>query len=86
MGVAAAPPVWSQEYRIDDSTADSGGDKSEGGRFKVEGTIGQPESGTSTGGSYTFEGGFWHGGVQVVQVAGLPQSTITKQGKDTVNC
>jgi len=73
-----------QEYRIESSTIDAGGGASEGGRFRVEGTIGQPETGTATGGRYTFEGGFWGGGVQAVQVAGLPQLRIMKQGKDTV--
>jgi len=72
------PLSWSQEYKIDDSTIDSGGGTSEGGRFKVESTIGQPDTGTSTGGGYTFEGGFWHGGVEAVQVAGLPQLRITR--------
>ena len=75
VAVAVLLPAWSQDFKIEDSTFDSGGGKSEGGRYKVEGTIGQPETGTSTGGRYTFKGGFWGGGVQV---AGLPQLRIVK--------
>jgi hypothetical protein len=78
------PLAWSQEYKIDASTIDSGGGKSAGGRFKVEGTIGQPDAGTSSGGRYRIDGGFWPGGVQAVQVAGLPNLKIKREGKNTV--
>ena len=84
MTLAVVPAVASaQEFGIDISTIDSGGGKSEGGRFKVEGTIGQPETGTAHGGLYTFAGGFWSG-VQVVQVAGSPQLNIAREGRNAV--
>jgi hypothetical protein len=70
------------QYTIESSAINGGGGKSQGGRFTVEGTIGQPVVGISNGGRYQIDGGFW-GGVQVVQVAGLPQLRIAKAG-DTI--
>ena len=55
---------------------------SAGGNFELNGTIGQPDTGVSTGGRYTFAAGFW-AVVQVVQVAGFPQLKIVKQGQDS---
>lgn len=33
-----------------------------GGTYRLSGTIGQPDAGTLTGGSYTLRGGSWRGG------------------------
>jgi hypothetical protein len=41
-------------------TVDSGGGLSEGGDFALQSTIGQPDTGTSAGGAYTVNGGFWN--------------------------
>ncbi len=41
------------------STVDGGGGASSGGSFSREGTIGQPDAGTLTGGGFTLQGGFW---------------------------
>ena len=40
-------------------TADGGGGSSAGGDYSVDGTLGQPDAGTLTGGGYTIAGGFW---------------------------
>jgi hypothetical protein len=40
-------------------TTDGGAMWSEGGGFTLGGTIGQPDAGVLTGGSYSLSGGFW---------------------------
>lgn len=44
---------------IDLHTVDSGGGTSFGGVFELYGTIGQPDAGILSGGSYELNGGFW---------------------------
>jgi hypothetical protein len=48
-----------QGQSIDRATIDSGGGRSTGGPYTVEGTLGQPDVGTAGGGSYRLRGGFW---------------------------
>lgn len=49
------------DYEIKKSSADAGGGHSEGGNFKLDGTIGQADaSGLITGGNYTLSGGLWN--------------------------
>jgi hypothetical protein len=44
-------------------TVDGGGYTfSEGGGYSLGGTIGQPDAGVLSGGSYTLSGGFWRRG------------------------
>jgi len=43
----------------------------------VSGTIGQPDAGTMSGGSYTLQGGFW-GVISAVQMPGAPYLTVTR--------
>lgn len=43
-------------------TMDGGGGTSTGGEFELSGTIGQPDAGVMTGGTFTLGGGFWGGG------------------------
>jgi len=50
-------------------TIDSGGGTSSGGAWSLSGTIGQPEPGTLSGGSFALAGGFWLGGSAVSGVA-----------------
>ena len=40
-------------------TADGGGGSSASGSYILDGTIGQPDAGMLSGGSYTLIGGFW---------------------------
>ena len=51
------------EYDLTWSTVDGGGYSfSLGGGYALGGTMGQPDAGALTGGTYTLGGGFWGGG------------------------
>lgn len=43
-------------------TIDGGGGSSASGSYIVSGTVGQPDAGALTGGTYALAGGFWLGG------------------------
>jgi hypothetical protein len=50
------------DYDIAWHTIDGGGAmNASGGSFGLSGTIGQPEAGRASGGSYTLNSGFWIG-------------------------
>ena len=52
-------------------TVGGGGDRSSGGPFVVDGTIGQPVAGSASGGAYSVLGGFWAGALpQPVETPG----------------
>lgn len=74
--VASAPTTHAQSggtYELTWSTVDSGGATfSTGGTYSLGGTIGQPDAGTLSGGSYTLAGGFWGGGVSNLLKLFLP--------------
>jgi len=40
-------------------TVDNGGGSSSGSVYSIDGTLGQPDAGVLTGGSYSISGGFW---------------------------
>ena len=50
-------------YEVNWWTVDSSGgvSQSTGGQYTLQGTIGQPDTGSSSGGEYGLEGGFWAG-------------------------
>jgi hypothetical protein len=49
-------------YTLDWWTVDGGGYTfSAGGSYSLGGTIGQPDAGASSNGTYTLAGGFWGG-------------------------
>jgi len=50
------------KYDLSSYTIDNGGGVSTGGDYSLVGTIGQPEAGAMSGGSYELLGGFWPGG------------------------
>lgn len=54
--VAAAAATAAEVPRY---TVDSGGVTSAGGTFEVTGTLGQPDAGEMSGGSFALSGGFW---------------------------
>ena len=54
-----APTTQAQPYAIDWWTVGGGGGNSAGGGFTLSGTVGQPDAGRMSGGSYSLEGGFW---------------------------
>src|SRR5687768_6261383 len=69
---------------IEWSTIDGGGGTSSGvtgsgGTYSVSGTIGQPDAGAMTGGTYTLEGGFWSS-PEPFQTPGGPPLTINPAG------
>ena len=61
--VAAVGDASAQSLSIDSFTIDGGGGPSSGGDFTLNGTVGQPDAGAMSGGSYALTGGFW-GGIQ----------------------
>ena len=67
--LAASAPA--QNYSIDWFTIDGGGGTSTGGVYSITGTIGQPDAGVLSGGSYSLVGGFW-GLIIPVQQEGAP--------------
>ncbi len=54
MTAASAGP-----FRLVEDTADGGGQHSQGVRFAVEGSIGQPDTATLQGPRFEIAGGFW---------------------------
>jgi hypothetical protein len=69
------------------STVDGGGETfSTGGSYELGGTIGQPDAGTLTGGTFTLDGGFW-GGVEgpspTPTVTAITSPTATPTGTPT---
>lgn len=77
--VALAARAFAQSYSVDWFTIDGGGGTSTGGVYAVSGTIGQPDAGAASGGSYSLVGGFW-GAAIAVQQAGAPTLFITASG------
>jgi hypothetical protein len=70
-------PVRGQ-YALDRFTVDGGGGTSAGGGYSVTGTVGQPDAGIMSGGSFTLAGGFWPG--LAVPVVGSPTLFIQLAG------
>jgi hypothetical protein len=57
-----APTAGAQEGSapvLVSSTVDGGGGQSEGGGYRLRGTIGQPDAGSHAAQGYVLEGGFW---------------------------
>jgi hypothetical protein len=69
-------PAFSQ-LAIEWSTIDGGGGSSSGGKYKIQGTIGQTDaSEVSSGGTFAIGPGFWYG---VIQSPAMPQLAIERQ-------
>jgi hypothetical protein len=77
--------AWSfaQPYSIDWFTIDGGGGTSTGGVYSVSGTIGQPDAGRMSGGTFTLDGGFW-GIIAAVQTPGSPLLRVARTITNTV--
>ena len=76
LGLMTAALLHAQSFAINWSTIDGGG-TSTGGIYSVSGTIGQPDAGISSGGSYTMVGGFW-GVLSAVQTPNAPLLSIER--------
>lgn len=48
-------------FSLTSDTVDGGGSHSQGARFALEGTVGQPDTGLAVGQRFAVEGGFWTG-------------------------
>jgi hypothetical protein len=71
-----------QSFTLDWFTIDGGG-TSTGGVYSVSGTIGQPDAGRMSGGSFTLDGGFW-GVIAAVQTPGAPYLWAMRTTTNTV--
>jgi hypothetical protein len=76
---AVCHSVQSQSYSIGWYKAAAGGGMSTGGVYVVNGTVGQADACSMSGGVYTLAGGFWSL-VSVAQTPGAPLLTITHSG------
>lgn len=62
LAIVAGSLAWANadEFEMTRSTIDGGGImQSTGGSFELSGTIGQPDAGFMSGGSFDLTGGFW---------------------------
>jgi hypothetical protein len=80
---ASSTASLAQSYSIDWFTIDGGGGTSTGGVYSVSGTIGQPDAGRMSGGSFTLDGGFW-GIIAAVQTVGAPLLRVARTTTNTV--
>jgi hypothetical protein len=71
------------QYSIDWSTLDGGGGTSTGGPYTVSGTIGQPDAGALSGGTFTLQGGFWPG-IVVMSTGEAPALFIHVSGNSVI--
>jgi hypothetical protein len=59
---AREPDAPQATYELSWYSIDSGGTtNSTGGAFSLSGSVGQPDAGTLSGGTYTLDGGIWSG-------------------------
>ena len=74
--MAGAARGLGQDFDLSWYTVDCGGAMfTTGGGFELSGTIGQPDAGVMTGGTFELVGGFWPG--VATAGAGVPAATIT---------
>jgi hypothetical protein len=71
LGFLCCLAALGQSYSIDWHKVAGGGGTSTNGQYIVAGTIGQPDAGLASGGSYVVTGGYWSM-INVVQTAGSP--------------
>jgi hypothetical protein len=79
--LSAPLSAFAQSYTIDWFTIAGGGGTSTGGVYAVSGSIGQPDAGRLSGGSFTVEGGFWSG---MPVPAPAPRLTVKLTGANTI--
>ena len=68
-----------QNYTMDWSTISGGGGTSTAAVYTITITIGQPNTGTSSGGNYSLSGGFWSL-IAAVPTPGAPRLSIKLTG------
>jgi hypothetical protein len=57
--LALTTMVDAAPFRLISGTIDGGGEYSQGTRFSLEGTVGQPDAGVAQSARFQVEGGFW---------------------------
>jgi hypothetical protein len=75
--VCLVPGLRAQSFSLDWFSVDGGGGTSSGGGYSVSGTIGQPDAGVMSGGSFTLQGGFWSL-PSTAPLAGAPTLSVTQ--------
>jgi len=75
--IALATSALASPYRLIEGSVDGGGGHSQGSRFAIEGTVGQPDAGRLTGQRYLIEGGFWR-----PDAPNLPDSIFSNSFED----
>jgi hypothetical protein len=82
--------LFAGTYEISWHTIDGGGAVfTTGGDFELSGTIGQPDAGAMTGGSYLLTGGFWPAFLPICACLGDMNGDGSRDGADIqqfVNC
>lgn len=69
LAICAIAPAARAQYELPWYTIDGGGRSVySGGSYGLSATIGQPDAGFLSGGSYTVSGGFWFGAASTVAV------------------
>src|SRR5690349_2033027 len=63
VGSTAGQSDFTDNYDLSWNSIDGGGGTSVGGSFILEGSIGQPDAASMSGGTFSLEGGFWPGRV-----------------------
>src|SRR5262249_42198202 len=71
-----------QSYSIPSCVMAAGASTCANGQYALSGTIGQPDAGVLSHGSYTLSGGFWT--FEAVPTPGAPQLSIVRTGTNTV--
>jgi len=72
--VMAATPRTGSSHNLNWSTCQGGGGSCAGGRFKLICSVGQPDAGTASGGTFVQQGGF----LPAFQKSVLPSLTVTR--------
>jgi hypothetical protein len=78
----AAFAAYGQSRSVDWYKFAGGGGASAGVPYSVSGTIGQPEAGHLSGGSYTLDGGFWST-LAAIQTPGAPLLCVSLTATNT---
>lgn len=68
------------DYELAWTTIDGGGGSGAAGQFSLEGTIGQVDAATFSGGPYTLDGGFWPGVIETLGARRLLQIAPSASG------
>lgn len=74
------PRVVAQDFALKWYALSGGAGACTGGVYCVSGTVGQPAVGSSSGGTYALEGGYW-GVVTAVPMPGAPELKAVRSGQ-----